>query len=95
MVLDHSWLFLWIEIEHVLHVVIFSAQSASNMKQCQTCSISVRKNAHSCSNTTIKIQGSIVLARKDRQIADVALKCHTLQWKNFCMMHLHVHDYAA
>ena len=44
---------------------------------------------------TIEIQESTVLARKDSQIADVALKCHTLQWKNFCMMHLHVHDYAA
>ena len=44
---------------------------------------------------TIESQESTVLARKDSQIADVALKCHTLQWEKFCMMHLHNHDYAA
>ena len=44
---------------------------------------------------TIEIQESTVSARKDSQIADVALKCYTLQWDNFCMMHLHVHDYAG
>ena len=44
---------------------------------------------------TIEIQESTVLARKDSQIADVTLKCYTLQWDKFCMMHLHDHDYAG
>ena len=34
-------------------------------------------------------------AGKDSQIRDVALKCHSLQWNFFCMMHLHNHDDAG